>query len=454
MIRLASSLLLIGTALTFAACNGPKAISKRAGELHSAGFNPQAADLYYLALRKRPGYVDAMTGLQMTGQGVIDSEVGEFQRAAMSGERAEAIAIYDRMTAFKNKIAGVGITLLIPSAVEQDHDDLMDDHLIELSEQGQSELEAEDFAAAEKTYREILRLDPEYGDAASLLVVARAEPPYREGSDALDMGQFREAHRLLSTVTSIDGEYKDAAQLRDDALDLGRFNVAITEFEARNRDRDVALELRSGLQQGLFQSSDPFIGVVDRTLREDILAEQELSLSGISDESVEVGGIAGARAMLTGSILSYSSETSTPQSTPRKGFRKYFKEVMTEEGNTKKVAAFSPAGYVMHTQRRSVLLKYEIKLVSTETGEILMSEVEQVHAQDAVEYAVSQVNAGSLYPARANGEVDRSGKRRMNALLSARRELTPASALRAQIIREATARGLRDVEQFLANHIE
>ena len=450
MIRLASSLLLIGTALTFAACNGPKAISKRAGELHSAGFNPQAADLYYLALRKRPGYVDAMTGLQMTGQGVIDSEVGEFQRAAMNGERAEAIAIYDRMTP-KNKIAGVGITLLIPSAVEQDHDDLMDDHLIELSEQGQSELEAEDFAAAEKPIARSSGWTPNTG----------MRPPswLWHGPSRLSRrircvghGQFREAYRFSPpSRASTTGTRMPHSCAMTPSIWAGspwpspNSKATATAMWPSNCAAACSKAFSNPPTPSLGWSTAP---------REDILAEQELSLSGISDESVEVGGIAGARAMLTGSILSYSSETSTPQSTPRKGFRKYFKEVMTEEGNTKKVAAFSPAGYVMHTQRRSVLLKYEIKLVSTETGEILMSEVEQVHAQDAVEYAVSQVNAGSLYPARANGEVDRSGKRRMNALLSARRELTPASALRAQIIREATARGLRDVEQFLANHIE
>ncbi|MGB1573904.1 MAG: hypothetical protein ACPG85_06455, partial [Flavobacteriales bacterium] len=143
-----------------------------------------------------------------------------------------------------------------------------------------------------------------------------------------------------------------------------------------------------------------------------------------------------------------------PLSTKRNGFRKYFREVKDDEGNIKKVAAFAPARYTLHSQRRSVLLKFEIKLISTETGEVMLSEVEQVHAQDAVEYAVSQVPAGNLYPARANGEVDRGGRSRMNALLGARRGLATEASLRAQVIQEATARGTRDIEQFLTRHIE
>ena len=454
MVRFHPLLPLFGLALILVACNGPKSMSKRAGELSAAGFNEQAASLYTMALRKRPGYVDAMVGLKLTGQGVLDVHIGEFQRAALAGRRADAIAEYDRMTAFKASVAAVGVTLNVPASVESDHADLVDDHLIELNDLGHMQLDEEQFAAAETTFKEILRLDPQYEGAAELLTVAQAEPEYRKGKAALEQGLFREAHRALGLVLALDKAYKDASELHTEALQTGRFNIAVTNFESRNRERDVALELRSGVQRGLLNSKDPFLGVVDRTLRKDILAEQELSLSGISDESVAVGELAGARAILSGAILTYSSETGNPLSSTRQGFRKYFKDVKDEEGNIKKVAAYAPARYVLHTQRRSVLLKFEIKLISTETGEVLLSEVEQVHAQDAVEYAVSQVNAGSLYPSRSNGEVDRSGKYRMTALLNARRQLATEASLRAQVIQEATARGQRDIEQFLSRHIE
>ena len=123
MIRIHSLLPLFGLAPILTACNGPKSISKRAGELYAAGFNEQAANLYTMALRKKPGYVDAMVGLEMTGQGVMDIHIGEFQRAALSGRRADAIAEYDKMMAFKAKVAAVGVVLLVPATVEADHAD-------------------------------------------------------------------------------------------------------------------------------------------------------------------------------------------------------------------------------------------------------------------------------------------------------------------------------------------
>ena len=442
-----ASILMVG-------CNGPRALTKRALELQSAGLGKQAAEMYYQALRKKPGSVDAMVGLRSTGQGVMDGWVGDFQRASMDGRRADALKLYDEMLAYQTRISMVNVELLIPTSIVSDYEDHLDEHLIDLDEEGHSQLDAEEFEAAAATFREILRLDPEYGDARALLTVAEAEPEYREGNIQLAEEHFRAAHSAFGRALGFDPEYKDAQILSEQALEEGRLNMAILTFESSRRHGDIALELRSAIENGLIQTDDPFIGIVDRTQREEIMAEQELSISGISDEQVEVGGLAGARAMLSGAVLMYTVESGSPISTPRSGFRKYFKEVKNDEGKTTKVAAFAPAQYVLHSQRREVIVKYELKLVSTETSEILFSEVDEVRSVDEVQFATSQVNAGSLYPARANGEVNRNGKSQMNRLLGARRELIPESTLRNQILQEAARRGVRQVESFLATHIE
>ncbi|MCH1582443.1 MAG: CsgG/HfaB family protein [Flavobacteriales bacterium] len=445
---------LIFLALLAAGCTGPKALTKRGMELQSAGMVKQAAELYYQALRKKPHHVDAMVGLRAAGQGVIDTWVSEFQKASMDGRRADALGLYDEMNAYTRRMEGVNVNLIIPAAIIKDYEDHLDEHLIELNDQGHEQMNAEDFEAAAATWKEIIHLDPEYGDAQSLLVIAQAEPQYRAGTAALETQRYRAAYEALSQALAFDNNYKDAADLRSASLKDGRFNVAILNFDGSSRDRDVALELRSDIQNGLIQSSDPFIGVVDRTQRNEIMAEQELSISGLSDEQVEVGEIAGARAILTGALLMYTMETGSPRRVTRQGFRKYFREVKDEEGNIKKVAAYKAAQYTVHAQERSVILKYELKLVSTETSEVLFSQVEEVSTSDNVEFATSQVPAGSLYPANAQGEVNRSGQRRLAQLLKAPRELRAESAMRQQVVQEAATRGIRDVEQFLASHIE
>ena len=42
----------------------------------------------------------------------------------------------------------------------------------------------------------------------------------------------------------------------------------------------------------------------------------------------------------------------------------------------------------------------------------------------------------------------------MSSMLNARRELISESNLRNQVLAEATARGKRDIEQFMATHVQ
>lgn len=449
-----SILFLLVSSLMFTGCFGPKAMTKRGVEMQAAGLNRNAAEQFYGALVRKPGYLEALVGLRTTGQNIIDVQIGEFQKASLDGRREDALKLYDEIIAYQARIAKVNVDLVIPASLKSDYENHLDEHLLELDATGHAQLEAEDFEGAASTFREIIRLDAAYGDAKALLVVAQAEPLYRRGVKALEEEQYRGAHTAFTQTLGHDAAYKDAKAMLEQALEEGRYNIAIMDFDARNRDRDVALELRSGVQNALIQTKDPFLGVVDRTQRDEIIAEQQLSISGISDEQVEVGGLAGARAMLSGAILMYTIETGSPLTSVRPGFRKYFKEVTDEDGKIKKVAAFAPVQYMLHSQRRNAVLKYELKLISTETSEVLFSKVEEVLTSDEIEFATSQVEAGLLYPARSNGEVNRSGKQEMNRLLGGRRELMPESTMRNQLLQEAAQRGTRNIEQFISTHIQ
>ena len=170
-------LILSCAVLILAGCSGPKALTKRGGEMQNAGMVKQAAELYYQALRKKPNYIDAMIGLRTAGQGVIDTWVGEFQQASMDGRRKDALDLYDNMSAYTARISKVDVDLIIPSSIVSDYEDHLDEHLIELDEQGHQQLEAEDFAGAAATFKEIIHLDAEYGDAKALLVIAQGRCP-------------------------------------------------------------------------------------------------------------------------------------------------------------------------------------------------------------------------------------------------------------------------------------
>ena len=91
-----------------------------------------------MALRKRPGYMDAMIGTRQNRQGDIDGSIGEFQRPRQTETVPKPSPLTTGWWTTRKKSHG-GVDLIIPASVA-DHDDLLDSHLVELSELGQEQL--------------------------------------------------------------------------------------------------------------------------------------------------------------------------------------------------------------------------------------------------------------------------------------------------------------------------
>ena len=143
---------------------------------------------------------------------------------------------------------------------------------IELDDLGHAQLE-EEARGGGATFREILRLDPQYGDAGSCrLSPAPAEIMPASGGTG-SSGQFQELGLGARPRCRLQGRWWTCMPA---ALETGRFNVA-PRFRLLDRDKDVAL-VAAADQRGLLDL-DLFVG--GPHLREDIIAEQELSLSGL-----------------------------------------------------------------------------------------------------------------------------------------------------------------------------
>ena len=91
----------------------------------------------------------------------------------------------------------------------------------------------------------------------------------------------------------VDPNYKDAAILREECLDLGKFPVAISKFENATKFSQVDERLSAFIVTDLSSINDPFLRIVERDNLELILKEQRMSLSGIVDQhaAVEVGNL-------------------------------------------------------------------------------------------------------------------------------------------------------------------
>lgn len=450
--------LLLISALVLA-CTGSKPMAKRAGKLDAAGMYSEAAEMYLQSLMRNNRNVDAKIGLKKTGQIVLDEKLGAFFRSmATGGNKAASVAAYQEAEMFRDRVQRMGVMLTIPEHYQTDFARVKDEHLLDLYEEGQARLAEQDFMGAEKVFARIAKLEPNYRDASSLQTLAYLEPLYRAGKIDLDAGRYRKAYDEFDRIVKRDAGYKDASALRQEALNKGRYSIAVLPFTSANKRDDVAAKIQAYAMTSLTRTTDPFLRVVDRENMDRILEEQRLGLSGIVDEqtAVRVGNLMGAQAVLIGTLLSYHESPGQLRRSTKNGFESYSVQMTNQETGEKYFETrYKPVKYSEFFQENVARMSFSYRLVSLETGEVLVSKVVDREAKDHMCYAHYEGNRDRLFPASGNNTVELGSRARndLRGLLGAPRELKSSAVLGNQLLEEATSGLASAVQQELAQRI-
>jgi len=443
-----------------AGCSGSKAYTKKGGKLDKAGLYAEAADMYLQAAQRNPKNVDAKIGLKKTGQQVLNDKLSTFFKAfSMGSEKGEAVNAFLEGKAYYDRVQQVGVVLEIPDNYKRDFEHVKDEFLVELYTRGQDHLAKQDYKGAEATFAQIAKLEPNYKDASSLQNVAYVEPLYRSGREALEAKRYRKAYDDLTKVLDKDAGYKDAGSLRQQALVAGQYTIAVMPFTSTVRSRtDLAPKVQAYATTALTEVNDPFIKVVDRENMDRILEEQRLGLSGVVDEqtAVRVGNLMGAQAVLMGDVIDYQESVGTPRRSTKDGFERYTVKVAdpNNPGQLMLVTKYRPVKYAEFYQENKVTVSVNYRLVSLETGEVLLSKVVDRAADDHAYYASYDGSKESLVPMR-NGAADASNRARrdLQDLLSAPRDVKPVASLSADVLRGSSSGIASAVQQELATKL-
>lgn len=427
-------------ALGMASCSGSKSMAKKGEKLDAGGLYAEAADMYLQSLMRNRNNVDAKIGLKKNGQLLLNDKLGAFFRSFAAGDsKEEAVNAYLAAKSYADRAGQYGVVLDIPANYTADFNDVKGRYLVEQYEKGQELMAAKDYKGAEAVFARITALEPSFKDSGKLQDVAYLEPLYTSGKDALEQGHYRKAYTDLEKVTAKDAAYKDAAALKADAVTRGRYAIAVLPFGGTRKGEAVRAQALA--MNSLTGIDDPFIKVVDRENMERILEEQRLSMSGVIDEAtaVSAGKLIGAQAVLMGTLVDYREETGTVKRGTRDGFRKYEQRVPdpNNPGQTMMVARYAPVKYTEYQQENKVIASFSYKLVSLETGEVLLSKLVDRTVSDMARYASYDGQANVLYPAQ-NGVVNTSGYNSLQGLLKAPRTPRPVSELGGDALRQVT----------------
>lgn len=456
-----ATLFLILSFFFLAACSGTKQYSNKAKKLDQAGLTEEAAQFYYESLLRKRTNVDAKIGLKKTGQVVLDNQLANFYKSHSTEDHKRAVYSYMEAQAYFTKVKNVGVNLEFPTHYESSFNESKEIYLSSRYEEALIALENEDFATAEAIIREIILIDDSYGDIKDMKVLAIAEPAYRKGKQLMIQKKYRQAYYSFDGIILQFGSYKDASELREFCREKGAYTVAFLPFENTSGKSGLEHAIAAQIINDLLSLNDPFLRIIDRQHLETLLQEQQLGLSGIVDEAtaVNAGNLIGAQAVFTGKLITFRMNQGNLQHETRRGYHSY--SVKKNDPVTGKVVTetqYKKVTYNVFNQSNSVAASFQYKIISTETGEILMADLLNYVEEDKVNYAKYDDNYRFLYPGtwkdpKRESPDDKiftsaSEKRTLNGLFEARSDVKSVETLTMGIYQKIGAEVGRKVKAF------
>ncbi len=435
-------LLLIPTILLSGGC-ASKRLAKQGAKFEAQGLYEQAAESYYLSASKKRDNVDALVGLKKNGQMVLDHKLIAFTKAYDGGNMKDAVYNYRDAVSYNEKVSGVGVTLTMAERYKATYDDAKSRYLAQIYPEGVLALDAEDFTKAALIFSEVKTLQPGYERSDENLVIALAEPIYREGVKFMETGMNRKAYYDFDKIIKEHGSYKNTDDLKAEARKKALIAVAVKPIDSYTSDAGFAIQLHSLITGSINALDNPFLMVVDEENRQKLLNEQTANLMS-NNTSIDAGKLVSANALLNCKLMEVSVNPGRPTVKEVTG---YIREMTTKYDTAQRkniqVPIYHKTKYSEYYHSNSVTVSFQYQLSSVESGAVLFSDVVSVPASDNVRYARYNGDKKNLVPGywksmdRKSAEDavydNKNSLNELNELLNARQEIKNVDVLKSEI---------------------
>jgi len=384
-------LFLLTLVLLIAGC-ASKRNTKKAAKFEEAGLYEDAAEYYYVAVKKKASNVDAKLGLRKTGQQTLDRKLSDFSIAYKQADYQKSVYNYLDAESYYNKVKGVGVELSFPDYYKEYYEEAKGDYLNKKYIDGIDKLNRDEFSAALSVFEEIRKIDANYKDIKDQIITARYEPVYRDANQYLDNGLYRKAYYAFDNIIKGAGTYKQSVTLKEDALNKGTITILITDFDfSMYLYKSASLTVTTKLKSQLGKSENPFIKVIDQSaINSSIYENGKLNLQATN--------LAGIKAVFIGEINKASEKKGNPIRSEKRGYIKEIKKVKNEKGEEVEKAEYHKTTYYEIETENSATLEINYKLISTENNEILLSDLISITRHDEMHYATYSGEKNKLVP--------------------------------------------------------
>lgn len=433
--------------LTF--CTTSKGLSKKGQKLEESGNIELASDYFYNAVRIKSSNIDALAGLKRTGQQTLQKKLQKFNQYYSQNDLKNAVYAYTDAKKYFDKVGALKVELNIPPFTTEDFETAKEKYLVELYNQANEELDGENFKKAESLFSEINKFDKDYKDVNSLSNFSKVEPLYRNALEAFQNEKYRKAYENCIKIEKLESNYKDVEMIKNDALEFGIQTITVT---SEGKYADIANSLKEYSSSSITKLNDPFIKIVARENLNQILQEQQLSISGIVDENsaTKAGNLLGVKYMIVTSVLDYNASRKPVTYKTYNGFESYSVKYKDKEGKTRYRTMYKPVSYRVYNGKNEVTISTKYKLIDLSTGEILMNEVINKNEISEVKYISYNGNTKNLrYALNGAANNSSSSKNEISRLANGNKNLKSIDELTNLSIKNISTQSSTKIQNAL-----
>lgn len=368
----------------FVGCAPYKKMMKEAKILEDGGLR-QEAFIKYQEVFSGWDKAEARVGMKRMAQGIANDKIANARMSCLAGNYEAALNQYEDAINYVNNLSELGINQGLN--LETSYQQCRELYIDALYTTAEDQVYKEEYESAKKNINRILSIDRNNQKAEYLLMMCEIVPNYRSAMKAMELKEWRTAYDYFSEVIGFDPGYKDVLELREQCRQNGMYSIAYISIDNKRIDNAVEGSLSSAIQNCILDLKDPFIQLIDRDNMEQILNEQQQSMSAAFDEStaLKAGQLLGARYIITGELLNYSNEISGLRSVEMKGF-------LGPALKDKKIK------YIQMEQERQLSVAYRYRLLDAVTGQVFASGVLPFTDRDLVQFADFEGDHTMIYP--------------------------------------------------------
>ncbi|MEM7549793.1 MAG: CsgG/HfaB family protein [Bacteroidota bacterium] len=375
-----------------------KRILREAARFEQAELYEEAAEKYMEALHRNAIRPESIQGLKRNAQKVVDQMLAEYFVSRNSEEVSQAIEQFESINDYQEQLDYFKVEVSIPDYYYQDFESDKKVHLEALKSEVALLLSSGQKEKGKELIAEIRLYDPGFDPKTDLNENELIDPIYLKAIADFENGNLMASWKGFQEVLSYHSSYKKTREY------LNKMKVKATTVAVISSEKNTAHSseaIRDLVVVNLARNNHPLIRIIDRENLDLLIEEQKLGLSGIIDErsAAELGKILGVKAVIILKVLDYNfvkGNLNESSGTAYVASKKFVSDPVAQVNSY--VTDYKLVQYTEFSKKNLFQASLQYQLISTETAEVLSSNILREEYYDDLSYAEYRGNHRLLFP--------------------------------------------------------